>query len=407
MQGRVHHRRRHPPEVPEAFNTEGDTTYREIPADIDTKELMVTHGGFDNSDINKDVNAMFPLDRLRELVAEGYIGSLTPEMYGFMGGGGNIEVYEKQTGPEIARKLKEQGTDIVLCTGGCGTCHRTATIVTRACEEAGMSCIVIAALAPVAQQAGAPRIAAAHVPIGSNTGAPNDREMQMGILKDSLQCIETPAGLIRITVQVKDGHAERVDLVNVPAFVYQEDVVLDVPTLGKVRFDLCFGGNFYAIVRAEDIGVPDIDPANASLIIEQAMKLRRVIDAELPLRHPTMPHITRLEGIQVIGPPKSEDADAQCCIVFGDGKIDRSPCGTATSSRLALEHTKGRLAVGERFVNESIIRSRFTGTVLKEVQVTPEIRGIVPMISGTAYVIAQDELLFDDRDPLREGFVLG
>ncbi len=171
------------------FNTEGDTTYRAIPADIDTKELMVTHGGFDNSDINKDVNAMFPLDRLRELVAEGYIGSLTPEMYGFMGGGGNIEVYEKQTGPEIARKLKEQGTDIVLCTGGCGTCHRTATIVTRACEEAGMSCIVIAALAPVAQQAGAPRIAAAHVPIGSNAGAPNDREMQMGILKDSLQCI--------------------------------------------------------------------------------------------------------------------------------------------------------------------------------------------------------------------------
>lgn len=220
-------------------------------------------------------------------------------------------------------------------------------------------------------------------------------------------CIETPAGLIRITVQVKDGHAERVDLVNIPAFVYQEDVVLDVPTLGKVRFDLCFGGNFYAIVRAEDIGVPDIDPANASQIIEQAMKLRRVIDAELPLRHPTMPHITWLEGIQVIASPKSEDADAQCCIVFGDGKIDRSPCGTATSSRLALEHAKGRLAVGERFVNESIIRSRFTGTVLEEVQITPEIRGIVPMISGTAYVIAQDELLFDDRDPLREGFVLG
>lgn len=171
------------------FNTEGDTSYRPIPADIPTDQLMVTHGGFDNSDINKDVNAMFPLDRLRELVAEGYIGSLTPEMYGFMGGGGNIEVFQNETGPEIARKLKEQGTDIVLCTGGCGTCHRTATIVTRCCEEAGMSGIVIAALPPVCKQAGAPRIAGAHVPIGSNAGAPNDPEMQTGILKDSLECV--------------------------------------------------------------------------------------------------------------------------------------------------------------------------------------------------------------------------
>lgn len=171
------------------YNTEGDTSYRVIPSDIATDKLMVTHGGFDNSDINKDVNAMFPLDRLRELVEEGYIGSLPKEMYAFMGGGGNIEVYQNETGPEIARKLKEQGVDIVLCTGGCGTCHRTATIVTRCCEEAGMSCIVVAALPPVAQQAGAPRIAAAHVPIGSNAGAPNDIEMQMGILKDSLQCV--------------------------------------------------------------------------------------------------------------------------------------------------------------------------------------------------------------------------
>ncbi|AND83559.1 D-proline reductase (dithiol) protein PrdB [Clostridium tyrobutyricum] len=171
------------------FNTAGDYTYRPIPSDTPTSQLMVTHGGFDNSDINKDVNAMFPLDRLRELVEEGFIGSLADEMYGFMGGGGNVDKFKNETGPEIASKLKAQGVDIVLCTGGCGTCHRSATIVTRACEEAGMSCIVIAALPPIAQQQGAPRIAAAHVPIGSNAGEPNNIEMQMGILKDSLQCV--------------------------------------------------------------------------------------------------------------------------------------------------------------------------------------------------------------------------
>lgn len=177
----------------EPFDTSGDYSYRAILSNAPTSELMVTHGGFDNSDINKDVNAMFPLDRLRELVAEGFIGSLAEEMYGFMGGGGNVDKFKTETGPEIARKLKAQGVDIVLCTGGCGTCHRSATIVTRCCEELGMSCCVIAALAPIAKQQGAPRITEPHVPIGSNAGEPNNIEMQTAILKDTLNFIESEA----------------------------------------------------------------------------------------------------------------------------------------------------------------------------------------------------------------------
>ncbi len=151
---------------------------------------MVTHGGFDNSDINKDVNAMFPIDRLHELVEEGFIGSLSKETYTFMGGGGNVEKFKNETGPEIARKLKEQGVDIVLCTGGCGTCHRSATIVTRCCEAEGMSCVVIAALPPIARQQGAPRITAPHVPIGSNAGEPNNIPMQTAIIKESLEWVK-------------------------------------------------------------------------------------------------------------------------------------------------------------------------------------------------------------------------
>ena len=100
------------------FNTSGDFSYRTIEFDTPSDQLMVTHGGFDNSDINKDVNAMFPIDRLHELVKEGFIGSLPKETYTFMGGGGNVEKFTNETGPEIARKLKEQGVDIVLCTVG-------------------------------------------------------------------------------------------------------------------------------------------------------------------------------------------------------------------------------------------------------------------------------------------------
>ena len=101
--GGIHNKNQKP------YHTAGDWTYREIPSDTPSSELMVTHGGFDNSDINKDVNAMFPIDRLHELVDEGYIGGLVPTFFGFMGGGGNVEKFREETGPEIARRLKEEG----------------------------------------------------------------------------------------------------------------------------------------------------------------------------------------------------------------------------------------------------------------------------------------------------------
>jgi D-proline reductase (dithiol) PrdB len=173
------------------FHTAGDFTFREIPIDTPSSALMVTHGGFDNSDINKDVNAMLPIDRLRELQKAGFFGSLSPVLIGFMGGGGNVEKFRNETGPAIAKIFKDRGVDIVLLTGGCGTCHRSATIVQRAIESVGISTIIIAALPPIAKQQGAPRIAAAHVPIGSNAGEPNNIPMQTAIIKDALECVVT------------------------------------------------------------------------------------------------------------------------------------------------------------------------------------------------------------------------
>lgn len=172
------------------FILSGDYSIREIPADTPSSELMVSHGGYDNSDVNKDINAMFPIDRLRELQAHGFIGKLAPTMIGFMGGGGNVEKFKNETGPQVAKILKDDHVDIALFTGGCGTCHRSATIVERAVEAAGISTAIIAALPPIARQQGAPRIIAAHVPIGSNAGEPNNVEMQTAILKDTLQAVE-------------------------------------------------------------------------------------------------------------------------------------------------------------------------------------------------------------------------
>jgi D-proline reductase (dithiol) PrdB len=172
------------------FNLSGDFTYRIIEEATPSSALTVSHGGFDNSDINKDVNAMFPIDRLHELAQAGVIGSVAPRLFGFMGGGGNVQKFKAETGPAIAKMLKEDEVDICLITGGCGTCHRSATIVERAIESVGISTCIITALPPIARQQGAPRITAPHVPIGSNAGEPNNVAMQTAILMDSLTFIE-------------------------------------------------------------------------------------------------------------------------------------------------------------------------------------------------------------------------
>ncbi|MDI1476310.1 D-proline reductase (dithiol) protein PrdB [Polyangium sp. y55x31] len=172
------------------FVLSGDPTFREIPRTTPSSELMVSHGGFDNSDVNRDINAMFPIDRLRELEAEGFIGKVAPMLIGFMGGGGDVDRFRDEGGPAIAKILKDEGVDVAVFTGGCGTCHRSAVIVQRAVEAAGMSTILIAALPPIARQQGAPRITAPHVPIGSNAGEPRNVEMQTAILKDTLRALE-------------------------------------------------------------------------------------------------------------------------------------------------------------------------------------------------------------------------
>lgn len=171
----------------ERFNLSGDTGWRKVPDTSKPDELMVSHGGYDNSDVNKDINCMFPYERLHELAKNGIIKGTAKTHATFMGGGGNQEVFKDKTGPEIAEFLKSEGVDAVLLTAGWGTCHRTATIVQRAIEEAGIPTIIIAALPPVVRQNGSPRATAPLVPMGANAGEPHNIEMQYNIVKDSLE----------------------------------------------------------------------------------------------------------------------------------------------------------------------------------------------------------------------------
>lgn len=181
------------------FNLAGDFSFRIVPGDTKSSDLMVSHGGYDNGDVNKDINCMFPLDRLVEIKEEGIIKEISSIHIGFMGGGGNQEKFKEETGPAIAKILKDEGVDAVVLTAGWGTCHRSAVLVQRAIEESGIPTIVIAALPPVVRQTGTPRAVAPLVPMGANAGEPHNEEMQKDILKATLsQLIEitTPGKIV-------------------------------------------------------------------------------------------------------------------------------------------------------------------------------------------------------------------
>ena len=217
--------------------------------------------------------------------------------------------------------------------------------------------------------------------------------------------LETPAGLVKAEVEVENGLAKSVTFTNVPAFLYKSDVSVDLEGVGKVTFDISFGGSFFAIIKATELGV-DIDPKNANELIDKGMKLLKTIRKEIPVQHPTLKHIKQVDIIEIFGPPKSPDATMQNVVVFGKNSIDRSPCGTGTSAKMATLWTKGKLKLQEEFVYESILQTKFYGTPLEETMVA-NYKAIIPQIKGMAYITGRNEYVFDERDPLRYGFLLG
>lgn len=216
--------------------------------------------------------------------------------------------------------------------------------------------------------------------------------------------LEAPAGLVKAQVKVEDGKAKEVSVVNVPSFLYKKDVQVDVPDFGKVTFDISFGGSFFAMVKDSELKV-EIEPKNVNIISERAMKLRDAINKEIPVQHPTQPHIKTVDLVEVYGKAKSEDADYQNVVIFGSGQVDRSPCGTGTSAKMATLYAKGELDINEPFVYESIINTKFKGRILGETTVG-EFKAIIPEITGSAFIIGFNHLVIDEEDPVKYGFVL-
>lgn len=215
--------------------------------------------------------------------------------------------------------------------------------------------------------------------------------------------LDAPAGLIEADARVENGRVKSVTLTNVPAFVYKSGLTTVID--GKpVKYDISFGGSFFTMVDVTQFGL-NIDQSTVPEIIGIGMKILRQVNAEVEIRHPEM-DITGTDVCEFYGKPAEKGSDARNVVVFGKSQADRSPCGTGTSAKMALLHSEGKLAVGEKYVNESFIGTKFTGEIAGETRVG-SFDGIVPKITGSAFVTGAGTYMIDPDDPLKYGFLIG
>ncbi len=217
--------------------------------------------------------------------------------------------------------------------------------------------------------------------------------------------LDTPAGLVIAEYRQEGAHVEEVRLTNVASYLHAEGLTATIDGLGEVTVDVAYGGNFYAIVDAQP-AFADIADVSAGDLLRWSPGLRRALNAKYQFVHAEKPEISGLSHILWTGRPTKPEATARNAVFYGDKAIDRSPCGTGTSARMAQWAAKGRLAVGQEFVHESIIGSMFKGRIEAAARVGDR-PAIVPSIAGWARVTGLNTIFIDDRDPFAHGFQVG
>ncbi|WP_406872858.1 4-hydroxyproline epimerase [Aminobacter sp. P9b] len=216
--------------------------------------------------------------------------------------------------------------------------------------------------------------------------------------------LDTPAGLVIAEYKQVGDYVEEVRITNVPSFLYAAGLSVECPGLGEIKVDVAYGGNFYAIVEPQE-NYRDMADYGAGDFIAWSPIVRQRLNDKYSFVHPENPGINRLSHLLWTGVAKHPEAHARNAVFYGDKAIDRSPCGTGTSARMAQLHGKGRLKAGDDFVHESVIGSLFKGRVEREVEVAGK-PAIIPSIGGWARMTGLNTIFIDDRDPFAHGFVV-
>lgn len=213
--------------------------------------------------------------------------------------------------------------------------------------------------------------------------------------------LDTPAGLVIARVDVTDGHAESVTIENVPSYTVRLDATVEVPEYGAVAYSLAFGGNFYAMVELDAVGL-EFDRAKKDDIMAAGLAIMSAINATDPPSHPEIEGVDYCHHVEFIAPGSTAQHSRHAMAIY-PGWYDRSPCGTGTSARMAELYSRGELGLNENFLNESFIGSCFTGTLLSETTVAG-IPAVIPTITGRAWITGIGQYLLDPSDPFPTGF---
>jgi proline racemase len=216
--------------------------------------------------------------------------------------------------------------------------------------------------------------------------------------------LDAPGGVVVAQAFCEHGRVKAVELENVPCFAHTLGARLDVSGFGQLEVDVAYGGMFYAIVNAADLGL-ELVPKNARAICEIGEKIRLAAREQLNIIHPENPEIRGVSIVHVCNPLTQAHDVVRGATVIAPGRLDRSPTGTALSARLAVLHAKGSLQVGQGYTQESVIGSRFDGRIVRQTQVG-HVSAIVPSVRGRAWITGTHQYLLDPEDPFAHGFVL-
>jgi 4-hydroxyproline epimerase len=214
--------------------------------------------------------------------------------------------------------------------------------------------------------------------------------------------LEVPAGIVEASYVMEGGSVRSVRIVNVPSFLEREGIPVEVPGVGPLTMDVAYGGNFYGIIDPQK-GYSGIDELGTAEILALSPKIRRSVNASHEFVHPENPTIRGLSHVMWTGAPRAKGAHGRNAVFYGEKAIDRSPCGTGTSARMAQWAAQGKLSAGDEFIHESIIGSIFRGKVERVTRVGGK-AAIIPSIEGWAKITGFNTIVIDDDDPFARGF---
>ena len=232
-----------------------------------------------------------------------------------------------------------------------------------------------------------------------------DTGMISGSAPKSTLRIDTPAGQVTsVAEHGADGMVQRVRFRNVASFVAGLDETVEVSGIGEVKYDLAFGGAYYAYVDAPTLGL-GWPPDDIGLLVELGRRIKDAVVASRAITHPVHTELGFLYGVIFTGPAVDPAHHRRNVCIFADGEVDRSPTGTGVSGHVAIESSRGNMGPGDRLVVESIVGSEFAGT-LAELTRIGETEAVIPEVEGTAYITGRSEFWFDPADSLSPGFLL-